>query len=64
MWATSEFQLSESGLEIFEDLGRADVGVGRLALSLSDSSFSQEDVEVSGRHGDLYGGRHRDFECV
>ena len=26
--------------------------------------FKPKDVEVSGRRGDLYGGRHRDFECV
>jgi hypothetical protein len=46
----SEFQLSKGGLEIFEDLGRDEVGVERWPRANSGCQ--------------LYGGRHRDFECV
>ena len=39
-------------------------GAGRLALSSRASSFSQKMSRLALAGRQLYGGRHRDFECV
>jgi hypothetical protein len=46
VWATSEFQLSKGGLEIFEDLGRDDVGSERWPRALAAASFTAGGTET------------------
>jgi len=50
VWATSEFQLGERGLEILHNFRRNDIGIERWPRAGSGCR--------------LYGGRHRDFECA
>jgi hypothetical protein len=50
VWATSEFQLGEGGLEVFDHFGSDDVGIPRWPRAFSGCQ--------------RYGGRHRDFERV
>ena len=44
----------------------AEQGESDILLLEADELGSEEpkDVEVSARRGELYGGRHRNFECV
>jgi len=45
VWATSEFQLSEGGLEIFHDFGGDDVGIGKVGAVCE--ALVLEPVEVA-----------------
>ena len=46
MWATSEFQLGEGGLEVFDDLCGNDVGIRKVSAVFERFVFAPKDVEV------------------
>jgi len=46
VWATSEFQLSEGGLEIFHDFGGDDIGIGKVGAVCEALVFEPEEVAV------------------
>jgi hypothetical protein len=45
VWATSEFQLGEGGLEVFDDLGGDDVGIGEMIRTIIDISHWEDPID-------------------
>ena len=46
MWATSEFQLSKHGLEVFDDFGGDYIGIRKVGAVLEAFVFKPKDVEL------------------